>query len=228
MRPTAAYRLRPQIRARARFFDDQVIGAISAGARQVVVCGAGYDDRALRFRTTGVRFFELDHPATQADKAKRLRGIESGTAGLTLAAADFRTDDVAAVLSSCGHDAGRLSLFICEGLLVYLDQPTCDRLLVGLRARAALGSTLAVSLAVHRAGASSDEVIAAANSRRPSGRREPWRTILPLDAHLALLGRAGWQVEQTVDAAELDGEAVPGRTLLVTASAAQAVEPPKN
>jgi hypothetical protein len=35
-------------------------------------------------------------------------------------------------------------------------------------------------------------------------------------------------VEQTVDAAELDGEAVPGRTLLVTASAAQAVEPPKN
>jgi len=193
------------------------MGAISAGARQVVVCGAGYDDRALRFRTTGVRFFELDHPATQADKAKRARAIESGTAGLTLVPADFRADDVAAVLSSCGHDAGRPSLFICEGLLVYLDQPTCERLLAGLRARAAPGSALAVSLAVHRDGASSDQVVAAANARRPSGRSEPWRTILSLDAHLALLGRAGWRVEQTIDAAELNSEAVRGRALLVTA-----------
>jgi methyltransferase (TIGR00027 family) len=95
MRPTSAYRLRPQILARTRFFDDQVMGAISAGVSQVVICGAGYDDRALRFRSTGVRFFELDHPATQTDKARRLRAITSGTgtgtnpgtAGLTLAAA---------------------------------------------------------------------------------------------------------------------------------------------
>ncbi len=217
MRPTSAYRLRPQILARARFFDDQVMAAISAGARQVVVCGAGYDDRALRFRTTGVRFFELDHPATQADKAKRLRGTGSGTAGLTLAAADFRSDDVAAVLSRCGHEPDRPSLFICEGLLVYLDLPTCERLLTGLRSQAAPGSTLAVSLAVHRAGVNSEEVLAAANGRRPSGRREPWRTILPLDAHLALLGRSGWEVEEAIDAAELDGEAAPGRTRLVTA-----------
>jgi len=33
-----------------------------------VILGAGYDDRALRFRSPGVRFFELDHPDTQADK----------------------------------------------------------------------------------------------------------------------------------------------------------------
>jgi O-methyltransferase involved in polyketide biosynthesis len=106
---------------------------------------------------------------------------------------------------------------MCEGLLVYLDQPTCSRLLGGLRSRAAPGSTLAVSLAVHRAGASSDAVTAAANARRPSGRSEPWRTILSLDAHLALLEQAGWRVERTVDAADLDDEAVPGRTQLVTA-----------
>jgi methyltransferase (TIGR00027 family) len=217
MSATSASSFRPQIRARTRFFDDQVVGAISAGTSQVVVCGAGYDDRGLRFRTTGLRFFELDHPGTQVDKARRLRAIAGGRRGLTLAPADFRTDDVATVLDRCGHDAARASLFICEGLLVYLDQRTCSRLLAGLRSRAAPGSTLAVSLAVHREGVSSDAVTTAANARRPSGRREPWRTILPLDAHLALISRAGWRVERSIDAAQLEAEAVPGRTQLVTA-----------
>jgi methyltransferase (TIGR00027 family) len=209
--------LGPQIRARTRFFDNQVMTAISAGVRQVVICGAGYDDRALRFRAPGVRFFELDHPATQTDKARRLRAINGGTRGLTLAAADFRADHVASVLSRCGHDEDRPSLFICEGLLVYLDQPTCSLLLSGLRSRAAPGSTLAVSLAVHRRGVGSDQVITAANARRRSGLSEPWRTILPLDDHLALLSDAGWHVERAVDAVELDGEATAGRTQLVTA-----------
>jgi methyltransferase (TIGR00027 family) len=217
MRPASAYRLRPQILARTRFFDDQVMAAISAGVNQIVICGAGYDDRALRFRTTGVRFFELDHPATQTDKARRLRAIKSGTAGLTLAAADFRSGDVATVLSRCGHDGCRPSLFICEGLLVYLDEPTCAHLLAGLRARAARGTTLAVSLAVHRQGIRSDQVTAVANARRPGGRREPWRMILPLEGHLDLLARAGWQVERVIDAVSLDDGAVPGRTQLVTA-----------
>ena len=216
MSATSASSFRPQIRpvpgsSTTRWW------AISAGTSQVVVCGAGYDDRGLRFRTTGLRFFELDHPGTQVDKARRLRAIAGGRRGLTLAPADFRTDDVATVLDRCGHDAARASLFICEGLLVYLDQRTCSRLLAGLRSRAAPGSTLAVSLAVHREGVSSDAVTTAANARRPSGRREPWRTILPLDAHLALISRAGWRVERSIDAAQLEAEAVPGRTQLVTA-----------
>jgi O-methyltransferase involved in polyketide biosynthesis len=131
-------------------------------------------------------------------------------------AADFRTDGVAELLGGGGHDAHRPSLFICEGLLVYLDQPTCARLLAGLRSRAAPGSRLAVSLAVHRQGVASEQVAAAANARRPSGRAEPWQTILPLDAHLALLSRAGWRVESSIDAVLLDAGAAPGRTQLVT------------
>src|SRR5271166_5534547 len=67
--------LRPSIEARTRFVDEQVQAAISAGVRQIVICGAGYDDRALRFKSEGVRFFELDHPVTQADKLQRLLAI---------------------------------------------------------------------------------------------------------------------------------------------------------
>ncbi len=221
MRPVPAgarQRLLPQLAARTRFFDDLVLRAMADGVRQVVVCGAGFDDRALRFRTPGVRFFELDQPATQAHKAGRLRAIGARTDGLTLAAADFRADDPAAVLRAAGHEADRPSLFLCEGLLVYLDRPTCVRLLGGLRSVAAAGSTLAASLAVHRPGADSAQVAAVANAGRRAGRTEPWLTILPLDAHLALLARSGWHVARTTDAVELNPDAAPGRTLLATAT----------
>ena len=219
MAPAGAGRLGPSIIARTRFVDERVLAAISAGTGQVVILGAGYDDRALRFRSPGVRFFELDHPATQADKARRLRSLratEPGSGGPTLAPADFRDDDVAGVLEASGHDAGQPTLFICEGLLVYLDQPTCVRLLGALRARAAIGSELAVSLATHREGLDSGRVAAVANSRRGHP-RESWLTILPAAAHLELLGRAGWQVSDGVDAADLGTGAEPGRSLLVTA-----------
>jgi hypothetical protein len=88
MPPASAGRLGPSIIARTRFFDGRVLAAISAGTGQVVILGAGYDDRALRFRSPGVRFFELDHPATQADKARRLRALRAakpGSGGPTLA-----------------------------------------------------------------------------------------------------------------------------------------------
>jgi methyltransferase (TIGR00027 family) len=219
MRPAGAGRLRASLIARTKFVDETVLEAISAGISQVVIVGAGYDDRALRFRSPGVRFFELDHQGTQADKAARLHAMGSGpgSGGPTLAAADFRSDDVAAVLAACGHDARRPSLFVCEGLLVYLDQPTCVRLLTALRARAAAGSRLAASLSVHRDGLDSVRVAAVANARRRAAEAEPWLTILPVAVHLDLLRQAGWAAANQVDAAQLGTGVEPGRSLLVTA-----------
>jgi methyltransferase (TIGR00027 family) len=202
--------------ARTRFFDDQVLAAVNAGTRQVVILGAGYDDRALRFRTAGVRFFELDHPATQADKAQRLK-IMNAAGPPALVAADFGRDDVESVLAAAGHDAGQPSLFTCEGLLVYLDQTTCVRLLSALRARAAVGSTLAASLVIHRDDLDSAWVLEVVNSRRRIAVAEPFLTILPAAAHLDLLTQAGWQAGEPTDAAELGTGAEPGRSLLVTA-----------
>jgi methyltransferase (TIGR00027 family) len=219
MRRAGTGSLRPSLAARTRFFDERVLAAISAEIPQVVIVGAGYDDRALRFRSPGVRFFELDHPGTQADKAARLRAMraDASSVGPTLAAADFRHDDVAAVLKNCGHDAGLPTLFVCEGLLVYLDQAACVRLLASLRERAAAQSQLAASLSVHRDGLDSDRVAALANARRPAAGAEPWLTILPAAAHLDLVRQAGWRPAESVDAAELATGAEPGRSLLVTA-----------
>ena len=238
--------LQASLAARTVFFDGQVTSAMAAGVDQVVILGAGYDDRALRFRTPGVTFFEVDHPDTQADKRARLdeilalnaassatwapRSRSSDSEGSPLAsqvrqgpvlvAADFGSDDVAAVLSSAGHDPERVTLFLCEGLLVYLDQPTTVRFLSGVRKAAAEGSVLAASLSVHADGMDSATIVARGNARRRTAAAEPWRTILPVSGQVALLASAGWQVTAAIDAADLDTGAEPGRSLLVTAAPA--------
>jgi methyltransferase (TIGR00027 family) len=208
-------RPRPTIWARTRFFDDQVLAALRAGVPQVVICGAGYDDRALRFRSPGVRFFELDHPVTQADKAARLRRMGADLAGVVLAPADVRDDDVAAVLALAGHDASRPTLFLCEGLLIYLDSAVIQRLLAGLRSRAAEGSLLAASLATHPSGLDSRQVAADLNAGRTHGDTEPWLTVLPVPAWLQLLASAGWQAASQSD--PRTGTPAEGRSLLLMA-----------
>ena len=213
--------MQARLAARTRFFDEQVLAALSGGISQVVIAGAGYDDRALRFRSPGVRYFELDHPATQADKRRRLRRMKADDSGLTLLAADFRDGDVAGVLARSSHHPGRPSLFLGEGLLVYLDQQTTIELLAGLHSRAAAGSLLAVSLAVHPDGLDSASVVARANARRSNAASEPWRTILPASSQRRLLAEAGWVVT-----AATDDTTGPRRSLLVTAQPAPGHHPP--
>lgn len=216
--------LRPGIAARTRFMDDHVAAAIAAGVRQVVICGAGLDDRALRFRTPGVRFFEVDHPVTQADKAARLRAMGAmgaGQAGPVLVSCDFQADKVAAALEEHGHRGQEPTLFLCEGLLVYLDQDTCHRLLTGLVSCAGPGSTLAATLATHASDLPAEVVAAEANARRRTAAAEPWRTILRAEEHLAMLAAAGWRVTAVADSPSASDSVTHGRkSLLVTAEPA--------
>ena len=64
-------RLRLFIAVRTRFAEDALAAALSSGVSQLVVLGAGLDT----YRTTlaeRLRIFEVDHPATQAWKRRRL------------------------------------------------------------------------------------------------------------------------------------------------------------
>ena len=210
--------LRPSIEARTRFMDERVLAAIAARVRQIVICGAGLDDRALRFRTQGVTFFEVDHPVTQADKADRLHAMGAGRAGPSLVSCDFQADEIGPALAAAGHSSSEPSLFLCEGLLVYLDQEACHRLLAGMAARAAAGSALAATLATHDSDVPAEVVAADANARRRSATAEPWRTILRAEEHLALLEKAGWQVSGVTDSPSASDDVSYGRkSLLVTA-----------
>ena len=216
MRPGRAVRLHEHLRARTAFFDRVVLDALGSGIDQVVIVGAGYDDRALRFRSPGVRFFEVDHPRTQAHKRRRLRRFSEGLP--VLVPVDLEHDSIATSLAEAGHSAATPTLFICEGLLVYLEAEKITELLSGLSARAASGSELAASLATHAPELPTHAVLHAANAARRTARQESWRTILPRDAHLELLRRAGWTEVEVVDDADLRPTAPRGRSLLVRAT----------
>jgi methyltransferase (TIGR00027 family) len=217
MRPASVASLGPHLAARTAFIDGQVVRAIDRGVTPVVILGAGYDDRALRFRTPGVGFYEVDHVVTHADKRRRLESMASDQSDLRLVAADFGADPVDRRLAAAGHDPRRSSVFVCEGLLVYLEEPTIVSLLSTLRSMAPVGSCLVATLAIHADGLRTEDVLLSANAARPNSAAEPWLTILTVDASAQLLTRSGWQTAETTDDVVLGDDAAPRRSINVVA-----------
>jgi len=98
----AAGRMSEYLQARTRFFDRVVTGAIDRGVRQIVVGAAGYDGRAFRYARSGVRWFEVDHPATQRDKRERLARLGLDAGQVRFVEADFTRDPIAERLLPAG------------------------------------------------------------------------------------------------------------------------------
>ena len=119
----AQQRMRIFMAARSRFAEDCLSAAVSRGVRQAVVLGAGFDTFALRnpYSNLGLRVFEVDHPATQAWKRKRLSEVGLAIpASLTFAAIDFESDDLGHGLHDAGFDPDRPAFFIWLGVVPYL------------------------------------------------------------------------------------------------------------
>jgi methyltransferase (TIGR00027 family) len=204
--------------ARTRFFDHAVVDAVARGCAQVVVAGAGYDGRSLRYATSAVRWFELDHPATLADKSARVSrlGLVSTAAPVGV---DFSVDDVGAALLAAGHDAQLPSLMICEGVSPYLDRSVIVRLLESLRNRAAAESQLAMDFSLEP---ETDDARAARARLRAlvEAYGEPFRLEVPRAGLADLLGGAGWRVQEAVDPAGVEMTASDRATVFVTATPA--------
>lgn len=194
------------ISERTKFFDDAVLRAIASGHEQIVILGAGYDARACRFRTPGVRFVEVDHPATQGDKRRRLDALDVATDDITFVAADFIEDDVDAALEAGGHRPDRPTTFLLEGVLRYLPETAIRRLLATIAGRAAAGSELAVSISTRDPG---DEDPNAerrlARERQLADEGEAVLTVPPRKVALGWLSEAGWTMESLIEVDRFDG-----------------------
>jgi methyltransferase (TIGR00027 family) len=127
---------------RTAFIDNEVAGALGRGVAQVVVLGAGYDGRALRFGGGATRWWEVDLPSTQRDKRRRLAALGVSTEHVTFVPLDLVTDDLGAALEAHGQAATAPSLFVCEGLFSYLTLEVVAALCSTLRDRASAGSVL--------------------------------------------------------------------------------------
>jgi methyltransferase (TIGR00027 family) len=106
------------------FINDKILSAIETGAKQVLVVGAGFDTLCLRLapQFPEVQFFEVDHPATSAAKAKGVRQ-EGQPANLTLLAADLNKESLSALLLKNESWLGdAISAVVAEGLFLYLNE----------------------------------------------------------------------------------------------------------
>lgn len=131
---------------RATAIDAVVASAVEEGARQLVVLGAGLDDRAWRMpELAQVIVFEVDHPATQARKRRSARGAPPRARELCFVGVDFERDDLAVKLESAGHDGGAACLWIWEGVTPYLTPVATAATLDVVAARSASGSVLAMT-----------------------------------------------------------------------------------
>jgi methyltransferase (TIGR00027 family) len=116
--------LRLFIAMRSRFAEDSARAAIEKGVRQILVLGAGLDTFAYRLEPArDLRVFELDHPATQAEKRRRL--IEAQIAEpshVAFVAHDFERGAMTAALEAAGLDPSTRTFVIWLGVTPYLTQ----------------------------------------------------------------------------------------------------------
>lgn len=128
---------------RVATIDAWLARSVAEGARQVVLLGAGFDTRAWRMpELAGVRVFEVDHPDTQATKRARAAGLPVLAASVTYAPVDFARDRLVDALAAAGHAAEQPTVWIWEGVVMYLLDPAVRSTLGAVRSRWAPGSTL--------------------------------------------------------------------------------------
>jgi methyltransferase (TIGR00027 family) len=128
---------------RTPLYDQRVLEAVDAGCSQVVLLGAGLDSRAFRLGLgSKVRVFELDQAPVLNFKHDVLarHGLRPDAVRIPVAVdllADWSSD-----LTSAGFDPRQPTLWVAEGLLMYLSRADADLLLDRVTALSAPGSRI--------------------------------------------------------------------------------------
>lgn len=123
--------------------DDAAREAFAAGARQLVLLGAGLDNRAGRL-AQGIRSFEVDHPDMQRYKRARLQmaGVRDDR---VLVPVDFERDTLSDSLVRAGFSADVPALWIWESVTPYLTREAITSTLRQVASLSAPGSRLVVT-----------------------------------------------------------------------------------
>lgn len=133
------------IRARVRYFDDFVRNYLEEGLEQLVILGAGYDTRAYRIDGLKgkVRVFEVDHPDTQNVKIEKIKKVFGSLPGHVIyVPVDFETDNFGERLIAQGYDSSQKTLFLMEGLIMYIPPEAVDKTLSFIVKNSGKGSAI--------------------------------------------------------------------------------------
>jgi methyltransferase (TIGR00027 family) len=131
--------------ARIRYIDECLLDCIKLDFKQLVIIGAGYDTRAYRFPEVkdNLKVFEVDHPETQKVKISKIKEI-FGTLPdhVSYVPVVFGVDRLDKNLLENGYDPTTKTLFVVEGLLMYVPPMAVDGLLSFIVNASGPGSSL--------------------------------------------------------------------------------------
>src|SRR5437867_11073326 len=133
---------------RTRCAEDSLEAAVARGVRQYVIIGAGMDSFALRRPpfARGVQVFEVDHPATQEFKRRRLEECRvSPSRTLHFVPADLTREQLDRALARSPYSRARPAFFAWLGVSEYLTREVNVATLRAIAACAAAGSELVFS-----------------------------------------------------------------------------------
>lgn len=115
--------MRAALVARSMLAEDELRRSLQEGVKQYVVLGAGLDTFAVRnpYKASGLRVFEVDHPATQRWKRATLAEASIGIPESTVfVAVDFEKDSLAQELEKAEFRFDVPACFSWLGVSVYL------------------------------------------------------------------------------------------------------------
>lgn len=129
---------------REEYGDEFLRKRLRDGSTQVVLLGAGFDTRPYRIpETRNAQVFEVDHPATQSAKLKRLRKhFEQLPSNVQFVPINFDRESLEDRLVKSGYDEKQKTVFIWQGVTMYLTSEAVNSTLEFIRKNSGTGSSV--------------------------------------------------------------------------------------
>jgi methyltransferase (TIGR00027 family) len=197
--------LRAFLAARSRFAEDELAIAVARGVRQCVILGAGLDTFAYRNPYADLQVFEVDHPATQAWKLRRLGEVGIAPPPLvTFVPVDFERAALSERLLQTGFNGRRPAFFSWLGVTPYLPREAVFATLQAIASISA-GNAVVFDYAVPRSSLGFLQRVALdALSRRVAAAGEPFQGFFEPKEMVGELSRMGFAVIEDLDGATIN------------------------
>jgi methyltransferase (TIGR00027 family) len=191
--------------ARTQYFDDVLRQEARAGLEQVVILGAGFDSRSLRFSDAmrTARVFEVDMPEVLALRTERLLGSQQTTASAIAVPIDFEHEDLGEALRERGYASAARTLFLWEGVTYYLPEGAVKAVLSLVASQSGPGSSIVFDY-VTRAFVDGDYSSYGARRLADGWRRLGNVNRFGVDDIAAFVRPMGLDVRSDIDAGELE------------------------
>jgi methyltransferase (TIGR00027 family) len=205
--------LRAFLAARSRLAEDRVGGAVLRGVSQYVLLGAGFDTFAYRNPHSSLHVYELDHPATQVVKRRRLTSAQIAIPGsVSYVSVDLGEVPLAEALASSTFDSSRPAVFAWLGVVPYLEMASIKAVLSYVASLPA-GSEIVFDYGVPPR---SLNFVARFFYRRVAKRveavGEPWKSFFTPQEMRDVLRECGFSIIQDFGAKEINVRYFSGRS----------------